>query len=803
MFSQMKRRGAVAVLGTLIVLAPTLAAAAAPPTDAERLERLTERIEAARVDQHIPGVAIAVVRDDKVIFAKGFGLANVEDETPVTPETIFAIGSTSKAFTSAVIGMLVDEGKMSWDDPATKWLPQFTPVLDADEGEELLIRDMLSHRSGFTRMGMLFASGKASREEILRAASKAEAWAPYGEQFLYNNVMFMAAGMSAGKAAGSDWETLTRDRIFKPLGMTSSSLTIAEAQADERLALGYSWKDDGWEHAPMRNIDAIGPAGSINSNVLDMAQWLRLQLGHGTYEGKQLISEETHAEMWKPQMKVGGEVNYGFGWMLHEWNGQKLVEHGGNIDGFAAQVALLPESNIGFVFLSNTGFASLQSGSINIVFDAMLGDWGDGDKPVVAQTGLEEFTGTYIANYGQFEDERFTVSLKDDGRLAIDVPSQREFVLEAPGADGRSAFAGVPGIAASFERDDDGRVVVLHLYQGGIKFDVPREGYTYPIEIPLDKLDRYTGKYHFALMNADVEVLVQNNHLAVDVPNQMVFEMYPPDASGKWQLRTNDVVQIAVSFKEDEFGQVESMTMYQSGQEFEMPRQADAAATELPTLEDVFQLARLDERQDALKASEVVQLVGDARFEQSGIDGSALVTFDSGSRFRNDIDLGDFGMLRLALDGERAWQDFSFSPFEEFTGRKLEETRREHPAAFIGDWRSFFDDIRVDRLDEVDGNPVIIIKVAYRDMPGKTLYLDAATGDPLRIDSATEVPEYGNVRVPVTTYFRDWRVVDGLRLPHQLTVETQQNGRFVIRVKAVRQGVKLEPGFFTLERSED
>jgi CubicO group peptidase (beta-lactamase class C family) len=803
MFERIKRHGAVAVFGTLIVAAPALAAIASPPTDAERFERLAERIEAARVEQHIPGVALAVVRDDKVIFAKGFGLANVEEQTPVTPETLFAIGSTTKAFTSAVIGMLVDEGKMTWDDPVTKWLPELNLHIDAADGEQVLIRDMLSHQTGFTRMSMLWVSGKAPRAEILRTASKAEPFAPFREQFLYNNIMFMAAGEAAGQAAGSSWESLIENRIFEPLGMDDSVLTIAKAQADPRLALGYSWKNDAWKHDPMRNIDTVGPAGSIDSNVLDMAEWIRFQLGHGTYEGKELLSEQTHAEMWKPQMKMGGDVNYGFGWMLREWDGKRLVEHGGNIDGFAAEVALLPDANIGFVLLTNTGYAPLQSGSINIVFDSMLGDRGDDDHPVAAQTGLEEFTGVYIANYGQFEDERFTVSIKDDGRLSIDIPSQREFVLDAPGDDGRREFADVPGIAATFERDDQGKVVVLHLYQGGLKFDVPREGYTYPIEVPLDELDKYTGKYFFTPMNANMEVLVRNNHLAVDVPNQMVFEIFPPDENGKWQFRTNDKMKIAVSFQKAEYGAIESMTMYQSGQEFVLPRQTDEAAKDLPTLEEIFALAKLDERQKSLEISTFIQLVGRVTFAQSGLEGDALLTFDGGTRYRNDIDTGDFGRLHTMFNGEQAWQDFSFNPLEELTGRKFEEARREHPAAFLGDWRSFYDEVRVDGRDEVDGTPVLVIKAKRTDYPMTTLYLDAETGDPLQIDSATELAEFGNIRIPVTTYLRDWRDVDGLRIAHEITAETQQNGRIVIKVDEVQKGFQIDAKFFLPDSTDD
>ena len=192
------RRWHLLTLAFGIVLPVSLSALAVPPTDEQRLERLAERLESARIEQHVPGMAVAVVKDDKVIFARGFGLANIAEETKVTPETIFAIGSSTKAFTATTIGMLVDEGLMTWDDPVSKWLPYFNPAVTGDEEAQILVRDMLCHRTGFTRMSILWVNGKVSRETILHTANHAEPWAEYREKFLYNNVMLMAAGMCAG-----------------------------------------------------------------------------------------------------------------------------------------------------------------------------------------------------------------------------------------------------------------------------------------------------------------------------------------------------------------------------------------------------------------------------------------------------------------------------------------------------------------------------------------------------------------------------------------------------------------------------
>ena len=272
----------------------------------QRLNRLAEQLERRRENLNIPGMAVAVVKDDEVIFVRGFGLTDLENETPVTPETIFAIGSATKAFTATLVGMLVDEGEIGWDDLVTEHIRYFTLNTDSgDEGSQITIRDMLSHRTGFPRMGVLWGSRTVPREEVLLAATKAEPWAGLRESFYYNNVMYLAAGVAAGNAGGTDWDTLLAERIFEPLGMTGSNASFEQSQADPRLSLGYIWDEDlkGHKRLPTWGIDNIGPAGAITSNVLDMAQWVRFQLGEGAYDGDRMLSETQHRRPGRARSK--------------------------------------------------------------------------------------------------------------------------------------------------------------------------------------------------------------------------------------------------------------------------------------------------------------------------------------------------------------------------------------------------------------------------------------------------------------------------------------------------------------------
>ncbi len=342
----------------------TAQSAAVPPAApalAERLDRLAAEFDRNRIDLHVPGAVLAIVRGEDVIFARGFGLADVEKKTPVTPETRFFIGSTTKAFTATLVGMLVDEGRMQWDDPVEKYLPEFKlAVQSKDPNDRATLRDVLSHRTGFTRMGLLDISTGMSSDEILRRASSAEPMAPFRQRFLYNNEHFLAAGAAAGVAAGTSWHALVKARILDPLGMTATRTSVREAWNDPRTARGYTWDEAGQRVRPLTfeamgfNIDGIAPAGAIGSTASDMTAWLRFLLRQGVQDGKALISPAALSTTWTRQIPIGGTAGYGMGWIVRDWQGQRLIAHDGAIGGFSAHVGLLPDSKIGFVVLTNT-----------------------------------------------------------------------------------------------------------------------------------------------------------------------------------------------------------------------------------------------------------------------------------------------------------------------------------------------------------------------------------------------------------------------------------------------------------------
>jgi len=341
-------------------------------------------------DWEAPGVAIAIVKDDKIVFAKGYGVREMGKPAPVNERTMFAIGSSSKAFTAAAIALLVDDGKLKWDDPVTKHLAGFE-LYDAYASQQMTVRDLLCHRSGLERGEFLWYGSALDRNEIIRRVRFLKPTWSFRSNFGYQNIMYLSAGQILPAVAGQSWDDFIKARIFAPLGMKESNTSIRDLKGMDNVAAPHAKLDDKVQPVPWRNIDNIAPAGSINSNAVEMAQWLRLQLGEGSYQGNRLISSGAVKEMHKPHTIIGNDppwnliaqeahfITYGLGWFLHDYHGRMVVEHGGNIDGMTAQVSMVPEEKLGMVILTNMNGSFLPVAMQYRVIDAYLGqpqkDW--------------------------------------------------------------------------------------------------------------------------------------------------------------------------------------------------------------------------------------------------------------------------------------------------------------------------------------------------------------------------------------------------------------------------------------------
>ena len=379
----MKSRFSIIVL-LLLLTVQVVVAQQAPGADFDQY------VNKALKDWGVPGVAIAIVKDDRIVLAKGYGVRELNKPAPVDENTLFAIGSSSKAFTAASIAILVDQGKLKWDDPATKHLPGLQ-LFDPYSTRELTVSDLLSHRSGLARGDLLWYGSEYDRNEILRRVRFLKPSWSLRARFGYQNIMFLAAGQIIPSVSGKTWDDFMRERIFTPLGMKSTSTSIKAFAGATNVATPHSRIDDRIQVISWRNIDNIAPAGSINSNVQDMAQWIRVNLGDGVYQKQRLISSSAIKEMQTPQTIVRLEgpraslypeahfLSYGLGWFLSDYRGRKLVEHGGAIDGMRAEVAMLPEEKLGLVILTNLNGTTLPQALMFKILDIYLNapgrDW--------------------------------------------------------------------------------------------------------------------------------------------------------------------------------------------------------------------------------------------------------------------------------------------------------------------------------------------------------------------------------------------------------------------------------------------
>jgi CubicO group peptidase (beta-lactamase class C family) len=371
------------LFGILVLLLPVVALAQAPAPDAglaaADLDSYARKVLA---DWHAPGVALAVVKDDKVILARGYGVREVGKPELVDEHTIFDIASCSKAFTVAALAMLVDEGKLRWTDPVTKFLPSFQ-LSDPFVTREMMVRDLLCHRSGLGTFAgdLVWYNTTYDRAEVVRRARFLKPTSSFRSAFGYQNILFVAAGEIVPAVTGKSWDDFVKERIIAPLGMHDTTTVFQSTR--QNAATPHTVKAEKPIAVPHYNTDSVAPAAGIHANVADLAQWLRLQLGMGEFEGKRIFSATQARAMWSPQtmMPLASDPGkpaashlkaYALGWFVSDYNGRLRVEHDGSIDGMYSKIILLPELKAGVVALTNSDTSAAEL-MCNRAIDGLMG----------------------------------------------------------------------------------------------------------------------------------------------------------------------------------------------------------------------------------------------------------------------------------------------------------------------------------------------------------------------------------------------------------------------------------------------
>ena len=331
---------------------------------------------------HFPALAMAVMQDDKVVFLKAYGVKELGKPEPASVDTLFQIGSTTKAFTTTAMAMLVDEKKLNWDDPVRQHIDYFH-LSDPCADSLVTLRDIVSHRTGLSRHDELWDNSGLSRDEILHRVAGLKLSKPIRTTYQYNNIMFMAAGEVVAAASKTSWDDFVRTRIFEPLAMTHTRTAFANWAASDH-ATGHAFLHGATKPRAADDDTNLGPAGTIMSSAHDMAQWLRFQLAGGVIDGKRLVSEESLKETRAPltPIRIDDESrlinpfthvqSYAMGWNVSDYRGELLVAHAGALNGFRTQVALLPERNAGVVVMTNVGRGFGVAALRNTLLDEIL-----------------------------------------------------------------------------------------------------------------------------------------------------------------------------------------------------------------------------------------------------------------------------------------------------------------------------------------------------------------------------------------------------------------------------------------------
>jgi len=520
-------------------------------------------------DWKAAGFAVAVIEKNKIVYSKGFGYRDMEKKLPVTPATLFAIGSCTKAFTSSLLGLLEKEGKLELEKPVRNYLPELKFYNDI-MNDQITVKDLMCHRTGLPRHDLSWYFFTTTRDSLIQRIRYQEPTAGIREVYQYNNFMFLAQGVLAEKLYNRKWEQLIKEKFFDSLGMTTSNFSVKDMERSNDASIGYYVKKDSIiDKLDYYNIDAMGPAGSINSNVTEMSNWVITWINGGKFNGKQILPSQYVNQAMSSQMIASGALpdkenpdihlsNYGFGWSLSSYRGHYRVQHGGNIDGFSANVTFYPSDSIGIVILVNQNGSTVPGIVRNLISDRMLNltrnDWNtylkkNDDKAkasakdaankgvpnIKKNTKLTYDLKTYEGLYTNPGYGTWDISVLNDSLFAF-LPNNKIWlrpyyydIFECFDVDKKTGIdtsdKGFPRVHFTMNIQGDFESLTTDL-QGGIKpIEFRRSAKTAPVK--KEELQKYLGDYELS-STVTVKVYLKNETtLYVFVPGQPEYETVP------------------------------------------------------------------------------------------------------------------------------------------------------------------------------------------------------------------------------------------------------------------------------------
>ena len=572
-------------------------------------EDLNEILEATLA----PGFAVAVVEKDQVIYAKGFGYSDFENQVPADENTLYAIGSCTKAFTSGVLGQLRHEDKISFDESPRKYVPQLKFYND-EMDNNIIVKDLMAHRTGIPRHDWswyLFPT--LNKDSLIQRIQYQEPFTGVREQWYYNNFMFLAQGVIAEKITGKSWEENIRERFFEPLEMNRSNLSINELEDSSNAALGYELKKDSIiSKMDYYHISGMGPAGSINSSVNEMSNWMIAWINGGKFKEKEIIPESYREEAMSSHMVINASLpddefpdmhlaNYGYGWIISSYRGHYRVQHGGNIDGFSANAAFFPSDSIGIVVLTNQNGSAVPSLVRNTIADRMLNtevtNWAkrfkdrqeeaaeeeaesnvesepNNVKNTSPSHALTEYSGKYAnPGYGEFE-----MTVEDDSLFAhfplmklylkhIHYDVFEPYEVTDSGID-TSDNVGGGGARFNFETNDAGDISLVKINAEPAVDPIEFTHTPNTIDVDAETLEKYVGS--FDLAGTTIKTYTKNEKtLYLFVTGQPEYELL---ATNKHKFSFKTLEGFKVEFVEGEDSSINEVIIYQPNGTFKATR---------------------------------------------------------------------------------------------------------------------------------------------------------------------------------------------------------------------------------------
>jgi CubicO group peptidase (beta-lactamase class C family) len=521
-----------------------------------------EYIEQVMSEWNTPGIAVGIVIKDKLAYRKGFGYRDLENQLPVTSRTLFPIASNTKLFTAVAMGMLVEEGKMAWDEPVSDHVPQIR-FYNRELYNTITLRDMLAHRTGISRHDMIWYKSDFSRKEIFDRLVYLEPAQPLRQGSLYNNLMYAAAGYCLELITGRTWEEFIQVNIFDPLEMNSSFFTIEEMEEQEDFAYPY-YEDRETEKLIKRpfyrEFQGVGPCGSIISNIENMSRWVITLMNQGSFQGRQVISPEIIKETLQPaiaypnfELETSGYDEilnsvYGMGRGIAAYKGHYLTRHGGAIGGFYSQVSMMPYDSIGvIVFVNGAHNGSLPTILTMQLYDRLLGlertdfnsrslqdrlDGKEAGKKAREHAGRDRIPNTHpshpLADYvGKYEDPAYGIlDIRSKGKqlefdfhhIVLPLEHYHYDRFDTPDDQIYGKFS----VNFSTNPKGDIHTAMVSLDESEVTFTkMPDESLSDP-----EVLTRYTGKYELAGTSIEI-VLKEEEGLRMKIPGQPDYGLIP------------------------------------------------------------------------------------------------------------------------------------------------------------------------------------------------------------------------------------------------------------------------------------